>query len=132
MFPFRLPFAFLFPLMLAGLLGCETESRVEPEPAYYDEDMLNRVKYDSLPPHTKRLLELMKNGQLAGASASDLSADLKKADEIERKEKVTFYTFHVDTVDYENKPWNPVLAISVQNKYGHIIRCGLITPELLG
>jgi hypothetical protein len=133
MFLLRSPIAFLFPLMLAGLPGCaREEARIEPKfpDASKREEMLWGVKYESTSAHAQRVLELMKNGQLDGAMASDLGAELEEADRIEHINGRTIYTFYVDTKLYPELKGEAELSIAVQDKYGHVIGYSLHTPEL--
>ena len=112
------------------LSGCgQNEQRMVPEAALID-SLKEPIVRATLAPHTLHLLEEIEQGRLAGADSKKYAEELAKADEIRKGKQLTRYLFFLD--DYREKgsghEGHPVLYIQVQNKFGHIVQCGVTLP----
>lgn len=112
------------------LSGCaQNEPKMTPEAAWID-DLKEPIDRENLAPHTQYLLAETEAGRIAGADSSKYAAELAKADDVQKGKQWTLYLFFLD--DNREKgsghEGHPVLYVQVQNKYGHIVKCGVTIP----
>ena len=130
MWPSSIPVIVMTASFVVLLPGCaQNEQKMPPEAALID-SLKEPVDRTTLAPHTLHLLEETEQGRLAGADSTKYAAELAKADEIQKGKQLTRYLFFLD--DYREKgsghEGHPVLYIQVQNKFGHIVQCGVTIP----
>ncbi len=108
-------------------IGCEAEQKMLPDPVLAG-DAARMENVAALRPHVQKLVEEMKAGRLLGAAASEFHEQLEMADKLTRAGKITAYGFYANpkTAGQEG---SPVLVIHVQNKFGHIVLCRVVSVE---
>jgi hypothetical protein len=103
------------------------EKRIAPEA--FDVDQLKKFNRSKVRPHLARLIDELEAGRLVGAQADQFRAELDQADEIKGgpDRPWTFYWLYENPAakDVEGEP---KLVVCVQNKFGHIFRCGVSVP----
>src|SRR5690242_20627619 len=98
------------------------EKRIPPEPFILHD--LSHFNRDNCRPHILHLIDELEAGRVVGAQADQFRDDLEKADEIKGgpHRSYTTYMFYENPSAKDNEG-QPYLAVVVQSKFGHIIRC---------
>lgn len=109
----------------ALVLFAPGEERLEPEP-FRTADINHYFKEgDVLSPELQHLLSELQVGHVVGAQAATFQADLEKAHKTATSGRFTTYVFF-KYPELGAKEGSPFLAVVVQRKFGHIVRCSIL------